>query len=488
MAVLNSDIMNKVWLEGSNAFQQRVPNPSIAGMDAAVAAIFDPMNNDLYNEFSGLLNMIGNTYVYSRRFENPLRELKKPAQEFGATAREVAVKYMRAHAFDWTDETLLKTEAPEYVEWFYSVNYQTRFEFSWQRVQLRQAFASDGYGFNELLSATLDAQISSDNLNEMLTMVQQFATADDHWGLFRVNLSAAPTDKATSQELLSKVRATAGRMRFPSTMYNAIDVPSFESSETLVFWCTPEVDAVVDVFALADLFNIDRADIKYRKIVIPEFPIPNVYAALTSEDFIYMRDYEYGVYQFWNPSKLEDKYYLHHWAMVGANPAAFCALFTTDAATTVPTTSFTMSAISLAFSDTSGTTVTTIDAMRRPYVKARVTLTGTASNNVFNLPIEPDAATYEITATRSSASIPIGKTFIDSAGFIHLDKRAFEDNDVISITATSAYLNPSAATGSRFTDTETLTIANSAENRQKGGIVSDEPNIDYIGDSDTAGA
>lgn len=488
MAVLNSDVMNKLWLEGSNAFQQRVPNPSIAGMDAAVAAIFDPMNNDLYNEFSGLLNMIGNTYVYSRRFENPLRELKKPAQEFGATAREVAVKYMRAHAFDWTDETLLKTEAPEYVEWFYSVNYQTRFEFSWQRTQLRQAFASDGYGFNELLSATLDAQISSDNLNEMLTMVQQFATADDHWGLFRVNLSAAPTDKVTSQELLSKVKATAGRMRFPSTMYNAIDVPSFESPETLVFWCTPEVDAVVDVFALADLFNIDRADIKYRKIVIPEFPIPNVYAALTSEDFIYMRDFEYGVYQFWNPSKLEDKYYLHHWAMVGANPAAFCALFTTDAATTVPTTSFTMSAISLAFSDASGTTVTTIDAMKRPYVKARVTLTGTASNNVFNLPIEPDAATFEITATRSSNPIDIGKTFIDNAGYIHLDKRMFESGDVISITATSAYLNPSAATGSRFTDTETLTVANSAENRQKGGIVSDEPNITYDGDSDTAGA
>lgn len=41
MAVKNSTIIEKAWLEGTNDFQQRVPNPAVAGMAAAVDAIFD---------------------------------------------------------------------------------------------------------------------------------------------------------------------------------------------------------------------------------------------------------------------------------------------------------------------------------------------------------------------------------------------------------------------------------------------------------------
>ena len=56
MAVKNSTIVTKAWLEGSNDFQQRIPNPETNGYSAAIDALFDPMNNDLFNQFSGLLN------------------------------------------------------------------------------------------------------------------------------------------------------------------------------------------------------------------------------------------------------------------------------------------------------------------------------------------------------------------------------------------------------------------------------------------------
>lgn len=456
MAVKNSTIIEKAWLEGTNDFQQRVPNPAVAGMAAAVDAIFDPYNNDLYNSFSQLLNGVMMTYVYSRRFMNPLREMKKPARQFGNTERMVAVKYLQAHSFKPCDETLLKCEAPEYVEWFFSVNYKTRYEFTWSRTDLRRAFAEDGYGFNELMAATLDAQISSDQYDEMQTMIQQFATADALWdnGLFRVNLSAAPTDKATAQELLVKIKSYAGQLQFPSTRFNAIDVPIFENRETLVLWVTPEVDAYLDVMALAELFHVERAEVDFRKVVIPEFPLPGVYAALTSEDFVYMRDVEYGVYPFFNPGTLTDKYYLHHQAMVGANPAAACILFTTGAATNVPT--ITMAPSGLSFSPDSG-------SVSSPgKIALHLNLTGTVSNDARALvEVEPDAALYSLSAVDSlSAPVQLSKrTYVDAAGVLHV-QAGLETGTVITVTATSKgnYVNPSSST-STYTDTFAATIA-----------------------------
>ena len=425
-------------------------------MAATVDAIFDPYNADLYNGFTNLLNGIMMTYVYSRRFENPLRELKKPARQFGNTERMVASKYLQGHTYAADrGETLLKLEMPEYREWFFSVNYKVRYEFSWPRADLARAFAEDGYGFNELLTATLDAQISSDQYDEMNTMIQQFATADALWenGLFRVNLSAAPTTRDTAQELMIKIREHAGMLQFPSTRYNAIDVPIFENSDTLILWVTPSVDSVLDIAYLANVFQRDVAELKYRKVVIPEFPIPNVYAALTSEDFVYMRDVEYGVYPFWNPSNLTDKFYLHHQAMVGANPAAACILFTTGAATNMPTITMTPSGMS--FSPNSG------NVEPGGTLQLNVNLTGTISDDMDGtFAVEPDAAIYSVSAVDgNSAPVQLNKrTYVDSRGVLHVQK-SVEAGTVITVTATSkgAYANPSGST-STYTATFTATV------------------------------
>lgn len=445
-------------LEGNNDFQQRIPNPAIAGMQATVDAIFEPYNNDLYNTFTQLLNGIFNTYVYDRVFYNPLRELKKPMQRAGFTERYVATKWLQGHSFNYGSETLLKLRKPEYVEWFFSKNYSTRYEFSFSRTDVRTAFSEEGYGFNELLQSTLDAQISSDNYDEMNAMIQVFAEADSKWGLYRENLSATPTDKATAQELLTKLRAYAKRLTFPSMLYNAIPVPVFETQPELsvIFWCTPEVDAVIDVMALADLFNIEKADVSYKKIVIPEFPIPNVVAALSSDEFIYMRDFEYGVYPFWNPETLTDTYFLHHQAAIGANPAANCILFTTEEGTNVPTVEIETSGFAFV-PDTLNI------SLAEGCVKLNPVLSGTVTegyDDVFG--VEPDACMYTIAGTRtvSDETVPIplnAKTRVDKNNVLWLQKSDIEVGDVLTVTGISVYINPSGET-TAYTDTCTVTV------------------------------
>ena len=458
MSVKNDAVITRAWLEGSNAFQQRIPNPATAGYARCVEALFDPMNNDMYNEFSGMLVGMMGTYVESKLFENPLRVLKKPAGRWGNTERHVAVNYLHAHAYKVDDETLLKLEEkPEYVEWFYSVQEPRRYEFSWGRYEMARVFAEpDGYGFDELLTATLTQMYSSDNLDEMNIMIQMFAEAENRMGLFKHQISAAPTDKATAQELMAVARMYAGRMKFPTQLFNHIPVPVHETPETLVFWCTPEVRSVMDVYALAELFNIDRAEIPYRIIEIPEFPIPNVYAALTSEDFIYARDVYYGVEPpFRNPATLTDKYYLHHAQMIGVNPAANCVLFTTDSGTTIPTVTVTPSGLS--FTPNTGTIAP------GGTLKTKLVLAGTvADDDTGMIAVEPDAGLYSVVATREEDGDTVAvelnsRTYVDDSGVLHAQKSGLEAGDVLTVTATSVYINPSGAT-TTYTATFTATV------------------------------
>lgn len=436
------------------------------------------MNNDLFNEFSGLLNGLNATYVDIKRFENPLRSLKKPATQWGNSERHVAVKFLQAHAGKWNDETLLKVERPELVEWFYSVAEPRRYEFSWSRQEMVRAFAADGYGYEDLLQATITQMLSSADYDEMNIMIQMFAEADQRMGgLYRYNISAAPTTKALAEEMLIGVRAVAGRMQFPTTLYNHLDVPVHESPETLILWVTPEVDSVIDLAYLANVFQIDVARVKYRKILIPEFPIPNVYAALTSEDFIYYRDFMTGLEPpFYNPGNRTMKYYYWANALIGVNPAANCVLFTTDENTAIPTITMTINGANLAPAD--GDVNVEIGGTKQ----LKFTLTGDVEGgNASPIAVEPDSATFEVSATDAEAASAVAlntRTYVDNYGVLHLQKSGLTAGDLITIKATSTYVNPSGAT-TEYNATTTLSVVAATPAGAKECAVATEPYITY---------
>lgn len=486
----NSTVLERAWLEGSNDFQQRIPNPSINGYANAVEHLFDPMNHDLFNQFANMLVGMMGTYVESKVFENPLRELKKPAREFGNSERSVAVRWLQSHSYAPNTECLLKLEKPEFREWFYSVSPGRRYEFSWSIYEMKRVFNDpDGYGYDDLLTATLTQMRNSDNYDEMQSMIQMFAEGDARLGgLFRRNISAVPTDKATGQELLAKVKSDARRMTFPTMLFNHIDIPVFETlgdNTSLIFWCTPEVDAAISVYALADLFNMAEANVTYRKIVIPEFPIPNVCAALTSEDFIYCRDVWYGIEPpFYNPETRTYKYYLHHDQMLGVNPVANCILYTTDAETTVPT--ITMEVSDLAF------TPDTYEVELGKECKLFLELNGTVNGSDGKIAVEPDAGMFEVAAMRGSGNdaqaVPLNsRTYVDNYGVLHTQKSGLAVGDVITVTAKSAYVNPSGST-TNYTATATVTVIEPVIDGAKECAVELKPYLVYVDETESVTA
>lgn len=448
MATNNSTIMQAVWLNGGNDFQQRISDPSIHGIDATMRDLFAPMNRQYLNQFMDILiNKVAFTIVRGKRWENPLAVFEKRRIDYGSTIEEVALKWIKAHSYrdDWGDRedditNLLKINRPDGSVAYHSINRRDTYPISINETELQEAFNSEN-GLNELVARIMELPANSDAYDTYRIMLQLLKMYEDNWGFFKVNLTAAPSDEQTGKEFLRKVRAIAGKLAFPSSLYNALtvqDIPTFAQPSELVLLTTPDIQSTLDVDTLASVFNLDKAELAYRTILVDEFPIPGAAALLTTEDFFVVHDKVYTTTSFFNPQTLTTNYYLHHISVNSVSPFVPAVLFTTDAASTVPVVTQEVTGLTLA-AEGDATTV-----KRGGTLQLVPNLTGTLTGQPQgNLAVAPDAVTYTIEATLSDNPVVLSPwTYVDRFNVLHVQDD-MPVNAKITVTAQSAYSNPS---------------------------------------------
>lgn len=208
---------------------------------------------------------------------------------------------------------------------------------------------------------------------------------------------------------------------------------------------------------LSSIFHVELAEVNVRQIIVDEFPIPNTVAMLTTQDFFILQDTLYENTSFYNAETLATNYYLHHWEIVSASPFVPAILFTVgDKGTTIPTVKQSVTGIAVTGADT---------AEAGTDVQLTVNLTGTMSPAGHGVAVEPDAALFEVSAVTakpngdapgSPIDIDPMKTYVDKFAVLHIAED-MPAGAVVTVTATSAYINPSAAT-SKYTASHAVTI------------------------------
>jgi len=459
MAETNTTIADKVWLSATNDFQQRIPRPTQEGIDATIDALFDPMNRNYYNQFIDVLVMrIGETYVHQQTWRNPLAVFKKSRLTYGSTIQEIIPKWIRAHSYIDDAEDVFKMARPDVAQWFHSQNRQDRYDITINRDELRTAFTEEG-GLNRLVAAILEVPMNSDEYDEFQIMKQLIAEYEHKWGHFKVQVSA-PTNEATAKALLKQFRTYRRKLTFPTTIYNSgqiKDVPVFARPNELVLFITPEVEASIDVDALAVLFNMEKAEVQQRIIVLDEFPIAGAVALLTTDDYFMCKDTEYETTSIYNPKTLGQNYFLHHWGIYSISPFVPAILFTTQEGTSIPTVTQALTALN----------ATIEDATPAPddYTQITLSLTGTLTEGSSSytgdaIQLAPTAGTYEVSVMRGSgadaAGVNSARTFVDRLGRLHVGED-LENGDVITVDITSTYINPSGET-TELTTSVTATV------------------------------
>lgn len=461
MAQNNNTIMAKAWLAGTNDFQQRIPDPTQAGISATMSALFQPMNGQYFNQFMDILvNRIAYTYVRGQSYKNPLAVFKGNKINYGSTIQEIAPKWIKAHSYEDDAETLLKLHRPESEVWYHSQNRRDQYPISVNVDELRTAF-TDEYGLNNLVAQLMNTPNNADEYDEFNIMKNLIAEYETRWGFYKYHLNDYPADDASGKEFLTVLQTLGGKLQFPSSVYSGTDIPVFAQPSELVLLVTPEAQASLNVNTLAALFNVDLAKVSYRTVLIDEFPIPDAVALLTTEDFFVCHDTLYNTTSFWNPQTLTTTYWLNHWGVYSVSPFVPAILFTTAAGTVTPTIKQAVTGLTV----TAEPGAVELGGSVSIVTKLKGTIDPADSDT--DVLVRPDACIYNVSAETPAGDDPATKpakpvqlnarTRVDNYGVLHVQKTGLKPGDVITVTATSTYVNPSGATVP-YTGTATVTI------------------------------
>lgn len=445
MAVDNATILDKVRAKSIDDYQQRIPSATQTGVANTMRYLFDPMNRQYLNDCVwSMVNRIGLTVMAQNApFENPLAIFKKENLYWGSTVQEIAVKWVKAHGYKDDAEELLKMHRPEAAVWFYEMNRRDQYPISWTEDELRQAFVDD-FGLNRFIAQIMETPRNSDNYDEMNIMLALINHYEQNLGFYKVHLDSIPSDETTAKKLLKSLRSTAGRMQFPSTQYNALnvtDIPAYANPQQMVLLIEPEYLASIDVDALSAVFQLDKAEVPYRIVQVPSLGIPGAVALLVSTDWYQVRDTMYGTTQFYNPQTLGNTLYLNHWGIYGVSPFTPCALFTTDAGTSINVVTQTVTGFTL--EPTTGDVKAGDVVQLTPKLTANVTPTGTA------IEVAPNSATYEVSAKHDATGAAFQldvNTFVDDQARLHVQRNGLTAGDIITVTGTATYVNPNGKT------------------------------------------
>lgn len=455
MAVNNTTIMARAWLEGTNDFQQRIPRPTQSNMAQVAEELFSPLNGNCYNYFQDfLVNRIAYTIAHGRVFNNPLKVFKQNKIDYGSSIQNVAYKWLKAHAYEDDIETLLKMNRPEGVAWYVSQNRRDRYDVTITHDELRTAFL-DEYGLNNLAAKIVQLPSNSDEYDEFNIMKNLLAVYETNYGFTKHKLTAAPTNEATGKEFLTAVMADSGMMQFPSTNYNAINVepiPTFVNMDELILIVTPQTNASIKVNTYAGLFNLSEAEVNARIVQVDYLPIPNAVAILTTREIFDVHDTLYEMKTFYNPQTLGTNYFLHHWGIYGLNPYVPAVLYTTNTATVDPTITENVTGLNI----TGAATATAGDV-----VPLTFQLTGSVTPNGTPIELKPESVTANVTLTPGeddTESALNSRTYLDSFGKLHIQRTGLKAGSTLTVNAVSTYVNPTAVQAQRFKASHTVTI------------------------------
>jgi len=426
----NTRVLDAIRKDATTEYRRRIPSATQGSIEDTMKALFQYKH--FRNEFvQDLVNKVGLSIFNTTQWENPLAMFKRGQLEYGSTIEEITTDLIKATPYDHDRDSLegelFGRETPTASVQYHTVNRESKYKITVDFNTLRRAFVSE-QGLSQFISQLMEAPQTSDNWDEFLLMSSLFSQVETSNGLHKIqvpNVSGSGSTEADAKYMLRRVREMAGLMKFPSRRYNSLGYPVAVNPEELVLFITPSANAAMDVEALAGAFNIERADVPTRTVMVPEenFNIPGAQAILSTEKFFVVADQLTETTSQPNAAGLYENFWLHHHQVMSASLAAPTILFTTGEGTVINLYDTDVTAIEVArVENREGTTVTAVQ--RGELYQIFSTVSTTPEDDAYN-PIY-----YALSGVES------GYTYVTKTGVLHIGPD--ETSTSITVTAKSS--------------------------------------------------
>lgn len=299
----NINIINAVR---NLSYNSRIPKASAENIKDVQNEILN--YEVIRNEFiSALIGRIALTSINGAFFKNPLKMLASEPMRFGSTEQEIFVNMVKARVFNefaGVDE-LYQYYDSNVMAAYHKINKPLQYAITITYDNLRNAF-QDEFGLRSLINAKVEAVYSSAEYDEYLIMKSLVENAYKS-GKVAIETIENPADLDTAKAMTIKMKEIITKMQFPNPDYNIAGAHSAATKDSIFYMVTPDVDARLDVDVLAYAFNMNKADIDVRKIVVDKFADEKIKAVVfdmrwfkVRENFRTMSDSKNGAALTWN--------------------------------------------------------------------------------------------------------------------------------------------------------------------------------------------
>ncbi len=259
-----------------------------------VAEDYPSVQNSFINT---LTNKVTKSLIFSKIFNNPLKELKKGKLEYGDSIEELFVQMAMAKNFgehwgngsDTPEADLIRKLTPKVTAMYISVNFDKKYKTTVMNKQLRKAFLNEG-GLSRLIMQIVGSITSQAEYTEFVTTKNTLKALVEEGKQLTLDAehknsstSPIPLGKIIKQtpyvvetkntlDFVTQLRTSVGDMKFPSTKYNLAKELNWSNPEDLILVTTPKTIAELDTNVLASAFNVSKANLTTRVILVDEMP------------------------------------------------------------------------------------------------------------------------------------------------------------------------------------------------------------------------
>ena len=434
-----SEVLNAVRNSATQDYRNYVPvaTDDNSNLKEIGAIIMD--NPALRNQFLDVIaNRIALVIIQSKMWDNPLRMFTKGKLEYGETVEDIFVDLASVFQYDPEDaeSTFMKRVKPNVASEFFVMNSQVFYKTTTEDITLRAAFTGND-GMMRLINGIATAMYKSANYDAY--QITKYLLARR---LLNGQCHTVGYTSGNLKSLLSKIRSESNKMTFLRNDANLAGVYNATEKTNQYILIDADVDAEIDVNELAYAFNMNKADVEMRKVLIDGFgnldndrlnillgDNPNYVAiddtdkallnaipcVLVDENFFMIFDKLFEMHnETFNQDGLYRQHTLHNWRVYATSAFSNNAVFVTGTPA--------VSAVTV-----SPSTVTLDNGTATQYVQMGVAVT--ASN------FASQAVTWSVDSTAAAAGVTI-----DERGKVSIPK-TFKDS-TITVTATSV-LTPS---------------------------------------------
>lgn len=288
-----------------------------------------------------LLERVGLQTVDTTAWRNPLARYKKDPMRYGMTHEETFVNMCKGKLYDPREsyEYAFQQYQSYIMSVFHKVNLNMQYPVTITYDNLRSAFLTE-YGIRDMMSAKMESAVTGANWDEYNAMKNMIDAGYGQQILPAVTVSAVE-DEATAKALLTEIKAAVNEFRFPNPANNIAGATSASEPFNLIWVTTPRVDANISVEALAYAFNMDKAQVDVRTVIVDKFDNAAIQGVLMDIRFFNCRDQFREMSDQRLANILSWNYFYTMVEMISASPFYPIRVFTTE---TVATASLSITA------------------------------------------------------------------------------------------------------------------------------------------------